>query len=101
MAESRTKEVGIRKVLGASTTHIFGLFSIDFVKLVLIALFIASPIAAYIMTKWLADFPNKVDIEWWMFALAGLLAVGIALFTVSFQSIKAALKNPVTSLRSE
>jgi ABC-type antimicrobial peptide transport system permease subunit len=101
MAESRTKEVGIRKVLGASTTHIFGLFSIDFVKLVLIALVIASPIAAYIMTKWLADFPYKIDIEWWMFALTGVLAVGIALLTVSFQSIKAALMNPVKSLRSE
>ncbi|GAB3771957.1 ABC transporter permease [Spirosoma horti] len=101
MAESRTKEVGIRKVLGASTAHIFSLFSIDFVKLVLIALVIASPIATYIMTKWLADFPYKIDIEWWMFVMTGMLAVGIALLTVSFQSIKAALMNPVKSLRSE
>ncbi|GAB2518601.1 ABC transporter permease [Spirosoma aerophilum] len=101
MAESRTKEVGIRKALGASTTHIFGLFSIDFVKLVLIALVIASPVAGYFMNKWLADFPYKIDIEWWMFVLAGVLAVGIALLTVSFQSVKAAMMDPVKSLRSE
>ena len=101
MAESRTKEVGIRKVLGASMTNIVALFSIDFVKLVLIALVIASPIAWYVMQKWLADFAYKIDIAWWMFALAGLLAIGIALLTVSFQSIKAALVNPVRSLRSE
>ncbi|RYF49180.1 MAG: FtsX-like permease family protein, partial [Cytophagaceae bacterium] len=101
MAESRTKEVGIRKVLGASTAHIFSLFSIDFVKLVLLALVIASPIATYIMTKWLADFPYKIAIEWWMFVMTGVLAVSIALLTVSFQSIKAALMNPVKSLRSD
>lgn len=101
MAESRTKEVGIRKALGASTTHIIGLFSIDFVKLVLIALVIASPLAWYVMNKWLADFPYKIAISWWMFALTGLLAVAIALLTVSFQSVKAALMNPVKSLRSE
>ena len=101
MAESRTKEVGIRKVLGASVGHILHLFSADFVRLVLIALVIASPIAWYVMSKWLADFPYKIDIEWWMFAGAGLLAVGIALLTVSFQSMKAALMNPVKSLRSE
>ncbi|SFD80887.1 ABC transporter permease [Spirosoma endophyticum] len=101
MAESRTKEVGIRKVLGATTTHIVGLFSADFVKLVLIALLLASPIAWYVMNKWLSDFPYKIDIAWWMFALAGVLAVSIALLTVSIQSIKAALANPVKSLRSE
>ncbi|MCK8492707.1 ABC transporter permease [Spirosoma sp. RP8] len=101
MAESRTKEVGIRKVLGASTGHIFGLFSIDFVKLVLIALVLSSPLAWYVMNQWLQKFAYKIDIEWWMFALAGLLAVGIALLTVSFQSIKAALMNPVKSLRGE
>ncbi|GAB4032967.1 ABC transporter permease [Spirosoma jeollabukense] len=101
MAESRTKEVGIRKVLGATTTHIVGLFSIDFVKLVLIALVLASPIAWYVMNKWLAGFPYKINISWWMFALSGVLAVSIALLTVSFQSIKAALTNPVKSLRSE
>lgn len=101
MAESRTKEVGIRKVLGATTGHIVGLFSADFVRLVLIALAIASPIAGYVMTQWLADFPYKIDIAWWVFALAGALSVGIALLTVSFQSVKAALMNPVKSLRSE
>ncbi|WP_461064895.1 ABC transporter permease [Spirosoma horti] len=101
MAETRTKEVGVRKVLGASTAHIFGLFSLDFVRLVLIALVLSSPVAWYVMDKWLQKFIYKIDIEWWMFALAGLLAVGIALLTVSFQSVKAALMNPVKSLRSE
>lgn len=101
MVETRTKEVGIRKALGASTANIFGLFSFDFVKLVLVALVLSSPLAWYVMDQWLQKFAYKIDIEWWMFALAGLLAVGIALLTVSFQSIKAALMNPVTSLRSE
>jgi putative ABC transport system permease protein len=101
MAEARTKEVGIRKVLGASMANIFGLFSFDFIKLVAIALVIASPVAWYVMSNWLKDIEYKVAIEWWMFALAGLLAVGIALLTVSFQSVKAALMNPVKSLRSE
>ncbi|WP_097127100.1 ABC transporter permease [Spirosoma fluviale] len=101
MAEARTKEVGIRKVLGASVGNIVSLFSADFVKLVFIALLIASPIAWYVMSQWLADFPYKVDIAWWMFALAGVLATGIALLTVSFQSVKAALVNPVKSLKSE
>ncbi|UFH54219.1 ABC transporter permease [Spirosoma sp. KNUC1025] len=101
MAEQRTKEIGVRKVLGASVTSIIGLLSKDFLKLVLIAILIASPLAWYVMSQWLKDFAYKIDIEWWMFALAGLLAVGIALATVSFQSIKAALMNPVKSLRSE
>ena len=101
MAESRTKEVGIRKVLGASTGHIFGLFSIDFVRLVLIALVIASPIAWYVMDKWLADFPYKITIAWWMFALAGLVTLLIAFLTISVQAFKTALANPVKSLRTE
>jgi putative ABC transport system permease protein len=97
----RTKEIGVRKVLGASVTSIVALLSKDFLKLVLIAIVIASPIAWYAMNRWLQDFAYKIDIEWWVFALAGLLAVGIALLTVSFQSVKAALMNPVKSLRSE
>ncbi|GAB3895792.1 ABC transporter permease [Spirosoma agri] len=101
MAESRTKEVGIRKVLGATTSHIVGLFSADFVKLVLIALVLSSPLAWYIMNQWLQTFAYKITIEWWMFALAGALAVTIALLTVSVQSVRAALMNPVKSLRSE
>ncbi len=100
-AQQRTKEIGVRKVLGASVASIVTLLSKDFLKLVLIAIVIASPLAWYAMHQWLADFAYKIDIEWWVFALAGLLAVGIALLTVSFQSIKAALMNPVKSLRSE
>ena len=101
MAEQRTKEIGVRKVLGASVFSIVGLLSKDFLKLVLIAIVVASPIAWWAMNQWLKDFAYKIEIEWWYFALAGLLAVGIALLTVSFQSIKAALMNPVKSLRSE
>lgn len=101
MAESRTKEVGIRKVLGATTAHIFGLFSVDFLKLVCIALLVASPIGWYVMNEWLKGFAYKIDIGWWVFALAGLFAVVVALITVSFQSIRAALMNPVKSLRTE
>ncbi len=97
----RTKEIGVRKVLGASVTSIVALLSKDFVKLVLIAVVIASPLAWYVMTAWLADFAYKIGIAWWYFALAGGLAVGIALLTVSFQSVRAALMNPVESLRSE
>ncbi len=101
MAEQRSKEIGIRKVLGATVTSITGLLSMDFVKLVLIAIVIASPIAWYGMNKWLQDFAYKAPISWWIFVLAGFTAIVIALFTVSFQSIKAALMNPVKSLKSE
>jgi putative ABC transport system permease protein len=97
----RTKEIGVRKVLGASVLSIVSLLSKDFVKLVGVAIVIASPLAWYGMNRWLSDFAYKVHIEWWVFLLAGVLAVGVALLTVSFQSIKAALVNPVKSLRSE
>lgn len=97
----RTKEIGVRKVLGASVLSIVSLLSKDFVKLVGIAIVIASPLAWYGMNQWLSDFAYKVSIEWWVFLLAGVLAVGVALLTVSFQSIKAALVNPVKSLKAE
>ncbi|GAB3644144.1 ABC transporter permease [Spirosoma arcticum] len=100
-AEQRTKEIGVRKVLGASIASIVALLSKDFLKLVGVAIVVASPIAWYVMNHWLQGFAYKINIEWWMFAIAGLLAVGIALLTVSVQSVKAALMNPVKSLRSE
>ncbi len=100
-AEQRTREIGIRKVLGASVTNVAGLLSKDFIGLVLIAIVIASPIAWWAMNKWLQGFAYRITISWWMFVLAGLLAVIIALLTVSFQAIKAAMQNPVKSLKSE
>jgi len=100
-AEQRTKEIGIRRVLGASVAGITGLLSKDFLKLVFFAIAIASPLAYYLMDKWLADFTYRIEIQWWMFAAAGAGAIVIAFLTVSFQSIKAALANPVKSLRSE
>jgi putative ABC transport system permease protein len=101
VVEAKTKEIGIRKVLGASVAGITGMLAKDFLKLVLIAILIASPIAYYFMQKWLSDFAYRIDIQWWMFAIAGAVAVAIAFLTVGFQSIKAALANPVKSLRSE
>ncbi|CCH51918.1 protein of unknown function DUF214 [Fibrisoma limi BUZ 3] len=101
MAEQRTKEIGIRKVLGASEFSLVTMFSKDFLKLVLIALVIASPVAWYAMYNWLNGFAYRTTIHWWVFLLAGGLTVFIALLTVSFQSIKAALMNPVKSLRTE
>ncbi len=97
----RTKEIGIRKVLGASVRDIVGSLSKDFIRLVIIAFIIASPIAWYAMNQWLQDFAYRITIQWWMFALAGILAILIALVTVSFQAIKAAIANPVKSLRTE
>jgi putative ABC transport system permease protein len=101
VVQQRTKEIGVRKVLGASVASIVTLLSKDFLKLVLAATVIATPIAWYAASRWLQDFIYKIDMEWWMFAGAGLLAIGIALLTVSYQSIRAALMNPVKSLRSE
>jgi putative ABC transport system permease protein len=100
-AEQRTKEIGIRKVLGASMPSIFVLLSKEFLLFVIVAMLIASPIAWFAMNRWLRDYAYKIDISWWMFVIAGLFAVLIALTTVSIQSIKAALANPVKSLRSE
>ena len=100
-AEQRTKEIGIRKVLGASMGSIVGLFSKDFLKLILIAFLIASPLAWYAMNHWLQDFAYKIDLSWWIFALAAFISILITLFTVSQQAIKVAIANPVKSLRSE
>jgi len=100
-AQQRTKEIGIRKVLGASVIGITQLLSKDFLKLVLIGLVIATPIAWWVMTKWLEGFAYRIDISWWIFTLAGLAALLIALLTVSWQAIRAAMANPVESLRDE
>lgn len=100
-AEQRAKEIGIRKVLGASVSSIAGMLSKDFIKLVLIAIIISSPIAWYLMHKWLQDFAYRVNFDWWILAIAGGAAIMIAFATISFQSIKAAVANPVDSLRSE
>ena len=101
MAENRIKEIGVRKVLGASVAGITALLSRDFLKLVILSILIASPVAWWAMSNWLKSFPYRISIEWWVFALAGLSSVLIALLTISFQSVKAALANPVKSLRSE
>jgi putative ABC transport system permease protein len=101
MAEQRNKEIGIRKVLGATVSSITAMLSKDFVKLVIISIVIATPIAYWAMTKWLQDFAYRISISWWMIAVAGLIAIMIALITISFQSIKAAIANPMKSLRTE
>lgn len=101
VAESRVKEIGVRKVLGASVAGITALLSRDFVKLVIISFMIAAPLSYWAMNKWLQDYGYRISIQWWVFALAGLLSVSIAIFTVSFQAIRAAIANPVKSLRTE
>ena len=100
-AEQRKKEIGIRKVLGASVTQVTQMLSKQFLKLVLISSLIAFPVAWWGMNKWLQNFAYRIDISWWVFAIAGLAALVIALLTVSFQAIKAAVANPVKSLRTE
>jgi len=101
MTENRIKEIGIRKVLGASVAGITTLLTRDFVKLVFISFLLAAPLAWYGMNKWLESYTYRIGIEWWVFVLAGVLSVIIALLTVSYQSIKAAIANPVKSLRTE
>ena len=97
----RTKEIGVRKVNGAKVSEILALLNKDFLKWVAIAFVIACPIAYYVMYKWLENFAYKTNLSWWIFALAGLLALGIALLTVSWQSWRAATRNPVEALRYE
>ena len=100
-AEQRTKEIGIRKVLGANVITIVRMLSVDFIKLVIISILIASPLAWFVMKKWLQGFAYRQEIQWWVFAIAGLGAILIAFVTISFQSIKAALANSATSLKAE
>jgi putative ABC transport system permease protein len=97
----RTREIGIRKVMGASVSGIVHLLSKEFVLLLLISFVIASPISWIIMHRWLDDFSYRIDISWWMFAVAGTIAFAIAMLTVSFEAVKAAVANPVNSLRTE
>jgi putative ABC transport system permease protein len=99
--EQRTKEIGVRKILGASLSSIASLLSADFLKLVLLAILIGSPVAWWAMHNWLQNFAYRINIQWWMFASAGLLAIVIAIITVSYHALKAAIANPVNSLRSE
>jgi len=101
MAEQRSKEIGIRKVLGATVTNITALLSYDFVKLVLLAIVIAVPLGGWAMHQWLQNYAYQTALDWWIFVSAGVFAIGIALCTVSFQSVKAALENPARTLKSE
>jgi putative ABC transport system permease protein len=99
--EQRTKEIGIRKVLGASVKSVTALLTKEFLKLVLLALVIALPVAGWVMNIWLQDFAYRINIPWWLFVSAAFLTVIIAMATISFQAIKAAIANPIKSLRAE
>ena len=101
MIKQRTKEIGIRKVLGASVQDVLVLLTKEFIKLILLANLIAYPLGWLLMNNWLKDFAYRININWWIFFAAGLLAVIIALTTISFQAVKAAIANPVKSLRME
>jgi len=100
-AEQRTKEIGVRKVLGATVINLAGLLSKDFLKLVLIAIVPATGLSIWLLNKWLDGFELRTTLSWWIIALASIITIVIALLTVSYQAIKAALANPVNSLRSE
>jgi putative ABC transport system permease protein len=100
-AQQRTKEIGVRKVLGASVSNVVTLLSRDFIKLVLIAIVFATPLAWYSMDSWLQDFAYRIGLDWWIFTLAGVLAIAIAFITIGAQAVKAALNNPIKSLRND
>jgi len=99
--QRRVKEIGIRKINGANITEVLIMLNMDFIRLVVIAFIIATPVAWYSMHKWLQHFAYKTELSWWIFVLAGLIAMGIALLTVSWQSWRAATRNPVEALRYE
>ena len=101
VAEQRAKEIGIRKVLGASVANLWSLLSKEFAQLVIISCLIAAPIAYYFMSQWLQKYSYRTEISWWIFAVAGVGALAITLLTVSFQAIKAGVANPIKSLRME
>ena len=101
VAEQRTKEIGVRKVLGASVFNVWNMLSKDFLKLVIVSCFIAIPISYYVMNGWLQEYPYRIILRWWIFALAVLGALAITILTVSFQALRAARQNPVNSLKTE
>ena len=101
MAEQRIKEIGVRKVLGASVFGLWRLMSRDFVALVIVSLLIATPVSYYFMHNWLQHYTYRAELSWWIFALSALIALVITLVTISFQTLKVAMSNPIKSLRSE